>query len=32
MEQLRNVFTQADDDDNFSDHVIGMEIDHLSAP
>ena len=31
MEQLRNVFSQADADDNFSDHVIGMEIDHLSA-
>ena len=31
MEQLGNVFTQADDDDHFSDHVIGMEIDHLSA-
>ena len=31
MEQLGNVFTQADADDHFSDHVIGMEIDHLSA-
>ena len=31
MEQLRNVFTQADADDHFSDHVIGKEIDHLSA-
>ena len=30
-EQLGNVFTQADADDHFSDHVIGMEIDHLSA-
>ena len=30
MEQLGNVFTQADADDHFSDHVIGMEIDHLS--
>ena len=31
MEQLGNVFTQPDTDDHFSDHVIGMEIDHLSA-
>ena len=33
MKQLGNVFTQADADadDHFSDHVIGMEIDHLSA-
>ena len=31
MEKLGNVFTQADADVHFSDHVIGMEIDHLSA-
>ena len=31
MEQLGNVFTQVDADDHFSDHVIGMEIEHLSA-
>ena len=31
MQQLGNVFTQADADDHFSDHVIGMEIDRLSA-
>ena len=30
MEQLGNV-SHADADDHFSDHVIGMEIDHLSA-
>ena len=32
MEQFGNVFTQADADDHCSDHVIGMEMDHLSAP
>ncbi|KAK2154709.1 hypothetical protein NP493_2151g00012 [Ridgeia piscesae] len=31
MEQLGNVFPQPDADDHFNDHVIGMEIDHLSA-
>ena len=31
MEQLGNVFTHADADDHFSDHVIAMEIDHISA-